>query len=62
MTGRIYTFGAATRERGEAELATNFLHRNSMLIKSASFLYLTAQKMEEKRNSRVPEIAMDYKP
>ena len=32
-----------------------------MLIKTALPLYLTAQKKEEKRSARVPEIAINYK-
>ena len=32
-----------------------------MLIKTALFLYFTAQKRKQKRNARVPQIAMDYK-
>jgi len=47
VAGRIYTFGAATCERSEAEPATNFLHRKAMLIKTTLFLYLTAQKRKK---------------
>jgi hypothetical protein len=61
VTGRIYTFGAATCEGSESEPATNFLHRNAMLIKTTIFIYLTAQKREKTCNARAPEIAMDYK-